>query len=77
MTVYVEKAIGDKDHVKVFASEESAYCWFAEHSPDRVAFAYPVINRPSGWTTDPGRDDPKSYCSGIFATLNRLPRHEE
>jgi hypothetical protein len=28
------KEVGDVDHLKVFASEEAAERWFAEHDPD-------------------------------------------
>ena len=43
--IYVDtsKAIGDKDHLKVFASEEAAEWWFAENDPEGVAFEYPVF----------------------------------
>lgn len=30
-------------HLKVFATEEAAERWFAEHDPEGVAFKYPVI----------------------------------
>jgi hypothetical protein len=29
-------------HLKVFASEDAARQWFAEHDPEGVAFEYPV-----------------------------------
>jgi hypothetical protein len=43
--IYVEagKQVGDKDHLKVFASEDAARQWFAEHDPEGVAFEYPVM----------------------------------
>lgn len=37
------REVGDKDHLKVFASEEAAERWFAENDPEGVAFAYEVI----------------------------------
>jgi hypothetical protein len=37
------KEVGDEDHLKVFASEEAANAWLAEHDPEGVAFEYPVI----------------------------------
>jgi len=42
--VYVDfrMQVGDKDHLKVFATEEAAERWFAEHDPQGVAFEYPV-----------------------------------
>jgi hypothetical protein len=48
MTVWIyvdtRKQVGDKDHLKVFASEDAANRWFAEHDPEGVAFEYPIIN---------------------------------
>ena len=42
MTVWIyvdtDKQVGDKDHLKVFASEDAANAWFAEHDPEGVAF---------------------------------------
>ena len=47
MTVWIHintaKEDGDVDHLKVFASEEAANVWFAEHDPEGVAFEYPVV----------------------------------
>ena len=47
MTVWIyvdtSKQVGDEDHLKVFASEEAAQRWFAEHDPEGVAFEYSVI----------------------------------
>ena len=47
MTVWVyvdtRKQVGDRDHLKVFANEEAANAWFAEHDPEGVALAYPVF----------------------------------
>jgi hypothetical protein len=31
-------------HLKVFASEEAAERWFAEHDPEGVAFEYAVVD---------------------------------
>ncbi len=43
--IYVDtsKAVGDVDHLKVFANEEAAERWLAEHDPEGVAFEYWVI----------------------------------
>jgi hypothetical protein len=43
--IYVDtsKRVGDPDHLKVFANEDAAQAWFAQHDPEGVAFAYPVI----------------------------------
>ena len=37
------KPVGDPDHLKVFADQETANAWSAENNPPCVAFAYPVI----------------------------------
>jgi len=46
MTVWIyvdtRKQVGDKDHLKVFASEAAAEKWFAGNDPEGVAFEYPV-----------------------------------
>jgi hypothetical protein len=46
MTVWIyintAKEVDDEDHVKVFASEDAASVWFAEHDPEGVAFEYAV-----------------------------------
>jgi hypothetical protein len=43
--IYVDtrKQVGDKDHLRVFASEASAEKWFADNDPEGVAFAYDVV----------------------------------
>jgi len=45
MTVWIyvdsRKQVGDVDHLKVFADEDAAYRWFAEHDSEGVAFEYP------------------------------------
>jgi hypothetical protein len=47
MTVWIyvntSKEVGDEGHLKVFASEEAAERWFADHDPEGVAFEYPVV----------------------------------
>ena len=42
--IYVDtsKQVGDKDHLKVFASEDAAEGWFTENDPEGVAFEYEV-----------------------------------
>ena len=44
--IYVDtgKQVGDKDHLRVFESETAAEAWFADHDPEGVAFAYPVVS---------------------------------
>jgi hypothetical protein len=50
MTVWIyvdtSKQVGDVEHLKVFANEEAAECWFAENDPEGVAFRYEVISGP-------------------------------
>ena len=36
------KEVGDVDHLKVFASDDAAQRWCAEHDPEGAAFEYPV-----------------------------------
>jgi hypothetical protein len=47
MTVWVyvdtRKQVGDKDHLKVFASEDAAETWLEQNDPEDVAFAYEVL----------------------------------
>lgn len=46
MTVWIyvdtSKQIGDKDHLKVFETEDAAHAWFVEYDPEGVAFEYEV-----------------------------------
>ena len=44
--VYVNtsKQVGDRDHLKLFASADAAEAWFATHDPEGVAFEYDVID---------------------------------
>jgi len=46
MTVWIyvdtSKQVGDKNHLKVFASEEIANDWFEQNGPEGVAFEYEV-----------------------------------
>jgi hypothetical protein len=43
--IYVDtaKAVGDVDHLRVFADEKAANRWFVEHDKEGVAFEYEVI----------------------------------
>jgi hypothetical protein len=47
MTVFIyvdtNKQVGDKDHLTVFATEDAANAWFAEHDPEGMAFEYGVL----------------------------------
>jgi len=46
MTVWIyvdtSKDVGDKDHLKVFASEPAAEVWFKDNDPEGVAFEYTI-----------------------------------
>jgi hypothetical protein len=48
MTVWVyvdtSKQVGDKDHLKVFASNDSAEAWLEKNDPEGVAFEYELQN---------------------------------
>ena len=53
MTVWIyvdtRKDVGDKDHLRVFATADAAEAWFADNDPEGFAFEYEVINEaPSG-----------------------------
>jgi hypothetical protein len=37
------KAVGDVDHLKVFASDDAAQRWFDTNDPEGVAFAHDVM----------------------------------
>ena len=47
MTVWIyidtSKQVGDRDHLKVFASEVVADTWLEENDPEGVAFEYDVL----------------------------------
>jgi hypothetical protein len=37
------KQVGDRDHLKVFASSDAADEWFEQNDPEGVAFEYEVL----------------------------------
>ncbi len=47
MTVWIyvdtSKEVGDKDHLKVFATEVAAEIWLQENDSEGVAFEYEVL----------------------------------
>jgi hypothetical protein len=47
MTVFVYvnagKQVGDAEHIKVFADQDTAETWFEENDPEGVAFEYEVL----------------------------------
>ena len=44
--VNTSKQVGDKDHLKIFASSEGAEAWLTENDPEGVAFEYQLIDAP-------------------------------
>ena len=40
------KIVGDPEHLKVFATNETAQVWFKQNDPEAVAFAYEIILGP-------------------------------
>lgn len=40
------KNVGDPQHLKVFATNETAQVWFKQNAPEGVAFAYEIILGP-------------------------------
>ncbi len=40
--INMAKEVDDKDHLKVFGSEDAANVWLAENDPEGVAFEYLV-----------------------------------
>jgi hypothetical protein len=40
--VDTRKQVGDRDHLKVFATEEAAERWFAENDSEGGAFVYEI-----------------------------------
>ena len=45
--VYVNtgRQVGDKDHIKLFATTDAAEKWFEENDPEGVAFEYEVLEQ--------------------------------
>ena len=47
MTVWIyvdnSKDVGDPEHLKVFATADTAESWFKENDPEGVAFEYDVL----------------------------------
>lgn len=69
--VYVDtsKKVGDRDHLKVFASQEAALAWFELNDPEGVAFEYEV--RSSGTTPREAHDRFQQQVSRILDDLKR------
>jgi hypothetical protein len=43
--IRTSKQVGDKNHLKVFATMDAAEKWFEENDPEGVAFEYEVIGQ--------------------------------
>ena len=47
MTVFIyvdtSKQVGDRDHLKVFASADAAETWLEDNDPEGLAFEYEVL----------------------------------
>jgi hypothetical protein len=41
--IRTSKQVGDKNHLKVFATTDAAEKWFEENDPEGVAFEYEVM----------------------------------
>jgi hypothetical protein len=43
--IYIDtsKEVGDKDYLKVFATQDAAETWLEENDPEGVAFEYEVL----------------------------------
>jgi hypothetical protein len=41
--LFKKLAVGDRDHLKVFASADAAETWFEQNDPEGVAFEYEVL----------------------------------
>jgi hypothetical protein len=70
--IYVDtsKQVGDRDHLKVFDSQEAAQAWFDQHDPEGVAFEYEVR---SLMTTREAHDKFQQEVDHILDDLKRNP----
>ena len=71
--IYVDtaKQVGDRDHLKVFASLEAALAWFELNDPEGVAFEYEV--RSSLVTNREAHDRFQQEVDNILEDLKRKP----
>lgn len=72
--VYVDtgKQVGDRDHLKVFASQEAALAWFELNDPKGAAFEYEV--RSSGTTSGLAHERFEQQVSRILSDLKRTTK---
>jgi hypothetical protein len=68
--VYVDtsKQVGDRDHLKVFATQEAALAWFELNDPEGLAFEYEVRNLA---TTRDAHDRFQQQVDHILQDLKR------
>ena len=75
MTVWIyvdtSKQVGDPEHLKVFANQETAQAWFDENDPEGVAFEYEV--RSSLMTNREAHDRFQQEVEHILEELKRNP----
>ena len=75
MTVWIyvdtSKQVGDREHLKVFASLEAALAWFELNDPEGVAFEYEV--RSSLVTNREAHDRFQQEVDHILDDLKRNP----
>jgi hypothetical protein len=68
MTVWIyvdtSKQVGDRNHLKVFASDDAAETWFQENDPEGVAFEYEVLESRTGGALDAPFVSIKDHLSG-------------
>ena len=71
--IYVDtsKQVGDPEHLKVFANQETAQAWFDENDPEGVAFEYEV--RSSLMTNREAHDRFQQEVEHILGELKRNP----
>jgi len=71
--IYVDtsKQVGDPEHLKVFANQETAQAWFDENDPEGVAFEYEV--RSSLMTNREAHDRFQQEVEHILEELKRNP----
>jgi hypothetical protein len=72
MTVWIyvdtNKQVGDPEHLKVFANQETAQAWFEEYDPEGVAFEYDLMT-----TAREAHDRFQQEVEHILKDLKRNP----
>ena len=74
MTVWIyvnaSRQVGDSDHLKVFANQETAQAWFEGNDPEGVALEYEVRRKP---TLREAHDRFQQEVEHILEELKRNP----